>query len=34
MKAKGVAAANIMRGCYYPREYCMNATVHMNGVIN
>jgi hypothetical protein len=22
----------ITRGCYHPREYCMNATVHMNGV--
>ena len=33
MKAKGVAAANIMHGCFHPKEYCMNATVHMNGVI-
>jgi hypothetical protein len=33
MKGKGVAAANIMRGCYHPRGYCMNATVHIYGVI-
>jgi hypothetical protein len=33
MKAKGVAAAKMMHGCYHPKEYCKYATVHMNGVI-